>query len=106
MTSVFEVFLVEGIFFFFNLKKKKKKWNIGIGENTCHHVTHVTHSKIVINTRYEKEVFKNGKVKPKRYTRLCAAKPKQSIAKTIKKNSNNTKRSIIYVKSKKKTRIS
>ena len=39
-------------------------------------------------------------------TEKCAAKPKQSIAKTIKKNSNNTKRSIIYVKSKKKTRSS
>ena len=39
-------------------------------------------------------------------TEKCAAKPKLSIAKTIKKKSNNTKRSIIYVKSKKKTRIS
>ena len=39
-------------------------------------------------------------------TEKCAAKPKQSIAKTIKKKSNNTKKSIIYVKSKKKTRIS
>ena len=52
---------------------QKKYWNIGIGENTCHHVTHVTHFKIVINTRYEKEVFKNGKVKPKRkkYQEMC-----------------------------------
>ena len=39
-------------------------------------------------------------------TEKCAAKPKLNIAKTIKKKSNNTKRSIIYVKSKKKTRIS
>ena len=40
-------------------------------------------------------------------TEKCAAKPKLSIAKTIKKKSNNTKRSIIiYVKSMKKTRIS
>ena len=42
-------------------------------------------------------------------TEKCAAKPKQSIAKTIKKNSNNTntkRSSIIYVKSKKKTTIS
>ena len=39
-------------------------------------------------------------------TEKCDAKPKLNIAKTIKKKSNNTKRSIIYVKSKKKTRIS
>ena len=76
VTSVFEVFLVEGIFFFFLNFLKKKNWNIGIGENTCHHVTHVTHSKIVINTWYEKIVFKNGKVKPKRYTRLWQKIPR------------------------------
>ena len=76
MTSVFEVFLVEGIFFFFKFFAKKKNWNIGIGENTCHHVTHVTHSKIVINIRYEKEVFKNGKVNPKRYARLWQKIPR------------------------------
>ena len=41
-------------------------------------------------------------------TEKCAAKPKPSIDKTTKKKSNNTKRSIIYlkIKSKKKTRIS
>ena len=39
-------------------------------------------------------------------TEKCAAKPKLNIAEAIKKKSNNTKRSIIYVKSKKKTRIS
>ena len=49
---------------------------MGIGKNTCHHVTHVTHFKIVINTRYEKEVLKNGKVKPKRYTRLWQKIPR------------------------------
>ena len=69
VTSVFEVFPGNGFFFFFKFFEKKN-WNIGIGENTCHHVTHVTHSKIVINTRYENKVFKNSKVKPKRYTRL------------------------------------
>ena len=76
VTSVFEVFPGNGIFFFFLIFCKKKNWNIGIGENTCHHVTHVTHFKIVINTRYEKEVFKNGKVKPKRYTRLWKKIPR------------------------------
>ena len=57
VTSVFEVFPGNEFFFFFNFLQKKKKWNIGIGENTCHHVTHVTHLKIVINTRYKKEVL-------------------------------------------------
>ena len=76
VTSVFEVFPGEEIIIFFFKFLKKKNWNIGIGENTCHHVTHVTHSKIVINTRYEKEVFKNGKVKPKRYTRLWKKIPR------------------------------
>ena len=50
-------------------------WNTS-GENTCHHVTHVTHSKIVINTRYENKVFKNSEVKPKRYTRLWKKTPR------------------------------
>ena len=77
VTSVFEVFPGNGFYFFiFLFFEKKKNWNIEIGENTCHHVTHVTHSKIVINTRYEKEVFKNGKVKPKRYTRLWQKIPR------------------------------
>ena len=74
-----------------------------MGENTCHHVTHVTHFKIVINTRYEKEVLKNGKVKPKRYTFMekntekCAANPKQNIVKTVKHTSNNTKKNNIPI---------
>ena len=76
MTSVFEVFPGNGFYFFIFLFFEKKNWNIGIGENTCHHVTHVTHFKIVINTRNEKIVFKNGKVKPKRYTRLWQKIPR------------------------------
>ena len=39
-------------------------------------------------------------------TEKCAAKPKLSIAKTIKKKSNNTKRNIIYAKNKKITKFS
>ena len=49
---------------------------MGIGKNACHHVTLVTHSKIVINTRYENKVFKNSEVKPKRYTRLWQKIPR------------------------------
>ena len=47
-----------------------------------------------------------GETTTAKNTEKCAAKPKLNIAKTRKKKSNNAKRSIIYVKSKKKTRIS
>ena len=49
-------------------KKKPSmyKWR----ENNSNRVT------VIINTRYEKEVFKNGKVKPKRYTRLWKKIPR------------------------------
>ena len=55
-------------------------------------------------SRFKKKMQKQLEYR-KKY-REISENPKQNIDKTIKKKANNTKKSIIYVKSKKKARVS